>query len=70
MGRRGQEHFSGRNAAMPGIVRSLAVGLAQHRIRCNALVPGWTETGLTAPLLGWEKFMSNRTSRTPSVYKV
>jgi NAD(P)-dependent dehydrogenase (short-subunit alcohol dehydrogenase family) len=61
----GQEHYSAGKSAMLGIMRSLAVELAKHRIRCNALLPGWTETGLTAPVLGWEKFMTNTTNRTP-----
>lgn len=48
-----------------GLVRSLAVELARHRIRCNALLPGWTETDLTAAGRGNEKFLANTTSRTP-----
>jgi len=28
-------------------------------------MPGWTETEMTAPLLGWEKFIRNTTDRTP-----
>lgn len=30
-------------AGIGGLVRTLAVELAPHRIRCNVLVPGWTE---------------------------
>lgn len=48
-----------------GLVRGLAVELARHGIRANTLMPGWTETDMTAPLLGWEKFMSATTARTP-----
>jgi len=47
------------------LVRGLAVELARHGIRANSLVPGWTETDLTAPLLGWEKFVDATTARTP-----
>lgn len=46
-------------------MRSLAVELARHDIRCNSLVPGWTETDLTAPARGYEKFLTNTTKRTP-----
>ncbi len=47
------------------LVRGLAVELARHGIRANSLVPGWTETDLTAPLLGWERFVEATTARTP-----
>ena len=52
-------------AGVLALVRSLAVELARYRIRCNALLPGWTETELTAPGRENEKFMANTTSRTP-----
>ena len=34
-------------------------------VRSVSLIPGWTETDLTQPLLGWEKFMAATTARTP-----
>lgn len=61
----GQEHYSASKTALLGMMRSLAVELARHGIRANALLPGWTETELTTPLFGWEKFMTNTTKRTP-----
>jgi NAD(P)-dependent dehydrogenase (short-subunit alcohol dehydrogenase family) len=60
-----QVHYSSSKTAMLGMMRSLAVELARHQIRANALVPGWTETELTATLFGWDKFMANTTRRTP-----
>jgi NAD(P)-dependent dehydrogenase (short-subunit alcohol dehydrogenase family) len=47
------------------LVRGLAVELARHHIRCNALLPGWTETDLTARGRENAKFLENTTSRTP-----
>jgi NAD(P)-dependent dehydrogenase (short-subunit alcohol dehydrogenase family) len=61
----GQEHYSASKTAMQGLMRSLAVELARHRVRCNTLVPGWTETELTEPARQFEKFLTNTTQRTP-----
>jgi NAD(P)-dependent dehydrogenase (short-subunit alcohol dehydrogenase family) len=65
-------HGTPRNAAyavsktgLVALVRSLAVELARYRIRCNALLPGWTETDLTARSREHEKFVANTTYRTP-----
>ena len=35
--------YAAAKAGLGGLVRTLAVELAPHRIRCNVLVPGWTE---------------------------
>jgi NAD(P)-dependent dehydrogenase (short-subunit alcohol dehydrogenase family) len=65
-------HGTPRNAAYAvsktgilALVRSLAVELARHQIRCNALVPGWTETELTEKGRENQKFVDNTTYRTP-----
>jgi NAD(P)-dependent dehydrogenase (short-subunit alcohol dehydrogenase family) len=57
--------YSCSKTALLALVRGLAVELARHRIRCNSIMPGWTETDMTAPLQGWEKFMQSTTARTP-----
>lgn len=57
--------YSSAKTAVLGLVRGLAVELARHGIRANTLMPGWTETEMTAPLRGWEKFMATTVSRTP-----
>lgn len=57
--------YSCSKTAMIALVRGLAVELARDGIRANVLMPGWVETELTAPLMGWEKFMANTVSRTP-----
>jgi NAD(P)-dependent dehydrogenase (short-subunit alcohol dehydrogenase family) len=61
----GQEHYSASKTALLGVMRSLAVELARHQIRCNSLLPGWTETELTAAAMTHENFMAATTGRTP-----
>jgi NAD(P)-dependent dehydrogenase (short-subunit alcohol dehydrogenase family) len=39
----GMTHYSAAKAGLGGLVRSLAVELARYQIRCNVLVPGFTE---------------------------
>lgn len=58
--------YSCSKTAMIALVRGLAVELARSSIRANAIMPGWVETDMTAPLMGWEKFMANTISRTPA----
>lgn len=41
------EHYSAAKAGLIALTRSLAVELARHRIRANAILPGWIETPLT-----------------------
>jgi NAD(P)-dependent dehydrogenase (short-subunit alcohol dehydrogenase family) len=60
-----QPHYAASKTALLGLVRAMAVGLARHRIRVNAISPGWTDTALTAPGKLNQKFVDNTTSRTP-----
>jgi len=64
-GASGNEGYSASKAGVLSLVRGLAVELARHRIRCNSIMPGWTETDMTAPLQGWDKFMAATIARTP-----
>lgn len=64
-GAAGNQAYSCSKTALLALMRGLAIELARHKIRCNSLLPGWTETDMTAPLLGWEKFMDATTARTP-----
>jgi hypothetical protein len=61
----GQQHYAAGKAGLLGMIRSLAVELARHGIRCNSLVPGWTETELTESSRENEKFLDATTRRTP-----
>jgi NAD(P)-dependent dehydrogenase (short-subunit alcohol dehydrogenase family) len=63
-------HYGTSKTAILGLVRALAVELAKDRIRCNAVLPGWTETDLTRPSgsfagSSYQKFVDNTTYRTP-----
>ena len=48
-----------------GLTRTLAVELARHRIRCNALLPGWTETPMNEELRRSATFVRATVQRTP-----
>lgn len=64
-GAAGNQAYSVSKTGLLALVRGLAVEFARHGIRANSLLPGWTETEMTEPLLGWEKFTSATTARTP-----
>jgi len=51
--------------ALLALTRSLAVELARYRIRCNALMPGWTDTDMLAWGRQNPKFVENTIARTP-----
>ena len=42
-----------------------AVELARHRVRCNAILPGWTETEMIEPGLANERWVDAIIRRTP-----
>lgn len=64
-GAAGNEAYGASKTALLGLVRALAVGLARHGIRVNALLPGWTKTDLAGPAYAWDRFREATTSRTP-----
>ncbi|MDH3295144.1 MAG: SDR family oxidoreductase [Acidimicrobiia bacterium] len=57
--------YAASKAAILAVMRGLAVELARYRIRCNTIVPGWTETEMTEAGRQDEKFLENTTYRTP-----
>ncbi len=59
------EHYAATKAALVSLSRSLAVELAPHRIRCNALLPGWTDTDMSDEWLEDARFVDVITKRTP-----
>jgi hypothetical protein len=61
---RGQ-HYGGSKAAVIAMMKAIAVEHARHGIRANAILPGWIETDMTAPALGWDKFVANVLPRVP-----
>lgn len=61
----GMEHYAASKSAMAAMMRSLAVELARHGVRCNTLTPGWTETDLTQAVRESPNFVEVTTRRTP-----
>jgi NAD(P)-dependent dehydrogenase (short-subunit alcohol dehydrogenase family) len=59
------QSYAASKAGVLAIMRGLAVELARHNIRCNTIVPGWTETEMTEQGRRNEKFLATTTSRTP-----
>jgi NAD(P)-dependent dehydrogenase (short-subunit alcohol dehydrogenase family) len=64
-GAAGNEAYGTSKTALLGLVRALAVGLARHQIRVNALLPGWTLTEMAATGYASDKFRSITVGRTP-----
>ena len=58
--------YAASKTAILAVVRALAVELAPQKIRVNAILPGWVETEMTAPLLANQKFLSSTTERFPA----
>ena len=61
---RGQ-HYGGSKGALIAMMKGIAVEHARHGIRCNAVLPGWVESDMTAPAFGWDKFVANVMPRIP-----
>lgn len=61
---RNQPYATGKTALL-GLSRTLAVELARHGIRCNAVCPGWTDTDMLGPAREWERFVNATVGRTP-----
>ena len=59
------EAYGTSKTALLGLVRGLAVALARHAVRVNALVPGWTRTDPAAPAYASERFRDATVRRTP-----
>ena len=59
------EHYAATKAGVVAIIKALSVEYARYGIRANAILPGWIETEMTAPLFSWEKFEKNVIPRIP-----
>lgn len=58
--------YAATKGAMVAVIRALAVELARHGIRANAVLPGWIETAMTARSVGDEKFSAAVLPRIPA----
>jgi NAD(P)-dependent dehydrogenase (short-subunit alcohol dehydrogenase family) len=64
----GIEIVPGYGAAKAGVVqmtKTLAVAWAKDGIRVNAVAPGIVETGMTAPMMGFDEMTAPLLARTP-----
>ena len=61
----GRPHYAATKTAVLSLCRTLAVELARHRIRCNALVPGWTDTEMMDHSRDSDRFVETTIKRTP-----
>lgn len=57
--------YTASKGALVTIVKALAVELARHGIRANALLPGWTESGVTASRFADDTFVRKVMPRMP-----
>lgn len=60
------EHYAATKGGLISMVRSLAVELARHQIRANAILPGWIETPMTDGALDSAPFMDKVLKRVPA----
>ena len=58
-------HYAASKAAQLGLVRTLAVSLAPHCIRVNAVSPGWIATEMTGPEQKRDEFAQYIKDRVP-----
>jgi NAD(P)-dependent dehydrogenase (short-subunit alcohol dehydrogenase family) len=65
MGAAGNYAYTASKSATIAMIRALAIELARHRIRANAILPGWTESGITADVFASETFTKKVLPRMP-----
>ena len=59
------EHYAASKGGVIAMMRGLAVELARHGIRANAILPGWIETAMTEPVFGRGRFVEKVLPRIP-----
>jgi NAD(P)-dependent dehydrogenase (short-subunit alcohol dehydrogenase family) len=47
------------------MMKALAVELARHGVRANAILPGWIETPMTEKAFAWNTFVEKVLPRVP-----
>lgn len=61
---RGQ-HYGASKAALIAMSKAIAVEHARHGVRSNCVLPGWTESEMTAPAFAWDTFVDKVGGRVP-----
>jgi NAD(P)-dependent dehydrogenase (short-subunit alcohol dehydrogenase family) len=64
-GQAGGYAYTASKGGLISIVKALAVELARHGIRANAILPGWTESGMMEGPLANQRFVENVMPRMP-----
>lgn len=64
-GQQSGQHYGASKAGLVSMTKAIAVEHARHGIRCNAVLPGWTESEMTAPALSWDRFVERVMPRVP-----
>jgi len=59
------EHYAATKGALLSIIRGLAVEMARHGVRANAILPGWIETPMTDNALDTGPFQKKVLPRVP-----
>ena len=59
------EHYGASKGGMVSMIRALAVELARHGVRANAILPGWIETDMTQRSVNDPRFAGNVLPRVP-----
>lgn len=65
MGAARAEHYGASKGAVNAMVRALAVELARYGVTANAILPGFAESEMTAPLFANDKFVEVTLPRVP-----
>ncbi|HZU72890.1 MAG TPA: SDR family NAD(P)-dependent oxidoreductase [Acidimicrobiales bacterium] len=60
------EHYAATKGGLISMIRALAVELARHRVRANAILPGWIDTPMTSGALAWDRFRDKVLPRVPA----
>jgi NAD(P)-dependent dehydrogenase (short-subunit alcohol dehydrogenase family) len=59
------EHYAATKGGLISMMKALAVELARHGVRANAVVPGWIDTPMTEAVLRWDRFAEKVLPRVP-----
>ena len=57
--------YGASKAGLISMMKAIAVEHARDGIRCNAVLPGWIESEMTAGALSWDKFVEKVLPRVP-----
>lgn len=60
------EHYAATKGGLISMLRAIAVEMARHGVRANAIAPGWIATDMTEAAQSNPKFEANVISRVPA----